>query len=320
MIMIRRLSQVICLLTIWLSSFPSQCLGQLITLKELFAIGGESDTSFFQPLDIVSLLDGSFVVADAGDFSIKKFDARGNFISKVGRRGRGPGEFVGGPRRLCYFKGIIAVSAYDDQRIQFFNDHLEYRSSFIAKKVVGSMDFDPKGNLWIHFVGSREKSPAVVKYNLDGIETRTITLNHQSSSHWENEGALRITSLGDIIFAYSVMNKVEVWDTSGLIRSEFSISKYPEKVPFRKLPDGSEAPENLMFGSIMVDQSSNIYIKGSHFARNSARDVDVFDRTGKHLYAFTLPAKIRQMSILGDRFYTIESNTATIRVFQWRRD
>lgn len=43
------------------------------------------------------LADGRVVVADGGSREVRFFDSSGEFIHRVGRQGRGPGEFEGGP-------------------------------------------------------------------------------------------------------------------------------------------------------------------------------------------------------------------------------
>lgn len=64
----------------------------------LLAIGGieaEGAASFSNVAGVVRLSDGRVVVGDASTNELRVFDQAGDFVRKLGRRGRGPGEFDG---------------------------------------------------------------------------------------------------------------------------------------------------------------------------------------------------------------------------------
>lgn len=64
----------------------------------LLSIGGveaEGASSFSNVAGVVRLGDGRVVVADASTNELRVFDQAGDFVRKLGRKGRGPGEFDG---------------------------------------------------------------------------------------------------------------------------------------------------------------------------------------------------------------------------------
>ncbi len=78
----------------------------------LLTIGGEDGdgpTAFANIAGVARLSDGSIVVADAGAQELRVFDATGRFVRRMGRRGRGPGEFDG-LRDLAHVADTIAGS------------------------------------------------------------------------------------------------------------------------------------------------------------------------------------------------------------------
>jgi hypothetical protein len=76
-------------------------------LREVLSIGGIDQDVLSQWADVVVDGQDDLFVTDDMDFSVKKFDAKGNLIKKAGRKGQGPGEFsapryVGCSEKLVY--------------------------------------------------------------------------------------------------------------------------------------------------------------------------------------------------------------------------
>lgn len=77
----------------------------------------------------IRLDDGRIVVADAGSSSIRFYGPDGRFLSRSGRQGQGPGEYVD-IRRLGYIAGdTIVVADGVAQRISFLDSTGAYRRS-----------------------------------------------------------------------------------------------------------------------------------------------------------------------------------------------
>lgn len=63
---------------------------------EDLVIGGETDVEEYilaQPTEIIADPAGTIYVLDYKDCAVKKYDPRGKFIARIGRKGQGPGEF-----------------------------------------------------------------------------------------------------------------------------------------------------------------------------------------------------------------------------------
>jgi len=64
--------------------------------EEDLVIGGETDVEEYilaQPIEIIADPAGTIYVLDYKDCAVKKYDPRGKFIARIGRKGQGPGEF-----------------------------------------------------------------------------------------------------------------------------------------------------------------------------------------------------------------------------------
>jgi hypothetical protein len=77
------------------SSGPGEW-GDSVKLTEELRIGsieGGDDYTFGSVYDIVVGPDGTIFVSDARQQSVRVYDATGKFVRRIGRKGRGPGEF-----------------------------------------------------------------------------------------------------------------------------------------------------------------------------------------------------------------------------------
>ncbi len=69
-----------------------------IVLKgvEGFGEGNDWEDLFYDPYkDIIVAPDGSIFVANSRTHNVFKFDKQGRLVKRFGRRGRGPGDFIG---------------------------------------------------------------------------------------------------------------------------------------------------------------------------------------------------------------------------------
>lgn len=100
-------------------------------------MGGGEDPGFSLPLSAARTRDG-FVVADAGTGELRFFDAAGKPTRKVGRTGRGPGEF-----QFITWAGVLpgdSVAAWDPslRRVSIFDTHGRYARDFEVRGLPGS--------------------------------------------------------------------------------------------------------------------------------------------------------------------------------------
>lgn len=65
-----------------------------VTFEEELSVGGEAYEMLSRPMSFAVGPEGSIFVSDIQDQAIKVFDAEGEFIKSIGRKGEGPGEFT----------------------------------------------------------------------------------------------------------------------------------------------------------------------------------------------------------------------------------
>ena len=103
-------------------------LGPTLVLEERVVLQEADDHYVGQPISLIPVDDGSFVIADAFSNSALHFDSRGRYRATFGRRGEGPGEF-----RFISPAGFVAgdlVGFGDDREFQLGDCTAENRSGY----------------------------------------------------------------------------------------------------------------------------------------------------------------------------------------------
>jgi DNA-binding beta-propeller fold protein YncE len=115
--------------------------------------------------------DGTFYVADNGNYRIQKFDPSGNFVLKWGTFGNGDGQFVS-PKGIFVHGDMVTVE--DDAR----HDLQEFDTSgTFLREIPGFsplMAMDRSGNFWAH---ADDNSPNVVEVSPSGKQLQEFSVS-----------------------------------------------------------------------------------------------------------------------------------------------
>jgi len=116
-----------------------------ITVNEKFVIGAPSSStlsgSLGDPENIFTDSKGKIYIADQGTMSIKLFDEKGSYIQEIGRRGRGPGEFLSIEYMFINDRDEFYVLDPNQFRVTKFNQSGEYLSTFNTSKKSQDINF-----------------------------------------------------------------------------------------------------------------------------------------------------------------------------------
>ncbi len=127
---------------------------------------GDEPEYLFSGITIVRACKDAIYLADHSDNSIRVFNQKGEFIRKMGGRGRGPGEF----QHLTDFNilggELIAVDRFQN-RIFFFDPDGNYTRSFVSEEM-------PKG----------------VAIFIDRFDEENFLIGFRDVSNPDNEGYL----------------------------------------------------------------------------------------------------------------------------------
>jgi hypothetical protein len=91
-----------------------------------FAVDDHQDRNFEAPGSIVTDEDGNIYIPGLNTAKIFKFSSDYKFISSFGGKGKGPGEFSGGPSSLTYHNGQILAPCWRTTNTNVYNVNGEF--------------------------------------------------------------------------------------------------------------------------------------------------------------------------------------------------
>jgi len=198
-----------------------------LDLEEDLVIGQEDDENyqFYQADDLALDSGNNIYVADGGNHRIQKFDKNGNYISTIGRKGQGPGEFIGISDILIDQQDNLYVLG--GERIQIFNSSGEYLNGFELETSLSNFFLDSDGFIFgISFISDREGNKSkVVKISSEGklIKTCAEFSEHKTVRRKSGEmflffrayhsytHRLSLTALDSKTFSYVDTSKYEIF-------------------------------------------------------------------------------------------------------------
>jgi len=234
---------------------------------------------------------GNVYVTDLLDYSLKKFDSRGTYVGKVGRRGTGPGEFRSPALSLAIGERLVVLQM-EERRIQVFDTSLAYRGGFVVE---GGMPVDiaparPRG-MAIALFGDSSRAIVLRYERPDGNDPVRVALEPTGKMHpLYAASRIAVCRDGGLVVAYLFMNRVEFYTPEGRLQRRFSVGGMARPAEDR----GSRmVPEDTYFRKVIVDEAGNILLLGGNQAPHPGRDIFVFRRDGSFIRTFLLPVRTR---------------------------
>jgi len=306
---------------------------------------GDSDTSgenlqlLVRPSDVDVDVDGNVYILNSGDHEIWKFTDNERRAEVFGRRGQGPGEFIGASRLAIWPDGQLAVNDRALRAINIFDlpgTHLE-RLSLPTEEPTEIVAL-ASGNLAVHSfdLGIRgnvgEPSPL-----LSILDRHGSTLNSfVSSAVFEDasanlfRNAIHIAADGDdnIYVSFASQNRIEKYAPDGtiLFRADRPLGYEESPGIERVVTETNEGPLvavhfNRVSTGIQVDLSGRLWVgtverqrdrssatsQGASGSRNEMVALEVFRNDGVLLGR--IPSDFyrgQRFRIVGDRFFLVD--------------
>ena len=98
---------------------PGATLQKIRTLGDIDA--ADETVAFYMPFDIALDAEGNLFVLDTGNHRIQKFSPSGDYLTTIGRKGQGPGEFNYPGSLDIDENGVLVVASSFIHKIQFLN-------------------------------------------------------------------------------------------------------------------------------------------------------------------------------------------------------
>jgi hypothetical protein len=141
-----------------------------VTFKENLSFGketGEEYLVFHSELDLAVDSELNIYVLDIRNHRLLKFDNKGNFIWKAGRRGQGPGEFTNPEKVKISPSAEICVLDYPSH-IRLFDNQGKYIRTIKLEGRCGDFYFLPDGRLLVSRTTRGQMGIAAEYYSIEG--------------------------------------------------------------------------------------------------------------------------------------------------------
>jgi len=201
-------------------NFLEYKIGKKIEMEDL------NNTEFIEVLDIEVTKKGIFV-SDTKGLKVYKFDNQGNFLKSTGRYGKGPGEYVHGPRFIASSDSTIYVSSHRpflttyDENLNFIKNKKFIYSPANIHGIVFSKDE-------LIIAPSRFYEESIIRYNITRENSKSIYLDFELEPGLLSKYA--VISMGDnwhILWYFQ--NRIEVYNSDFERISKFSIQGIPSR-------------------------------------------------------------------------------------------
>jgi hypothetical protein len=279
-----------------------------------------NDAFLFLDIQGFSIInDGELIVGDKLDYSIRKINFRTGNTYSVGKRGRNNGEFMRGPGAIDFHGQTVAVADFTSGRIQLFKSSLAFKKLFRVPGAIASLAFDKGGALWVSgFTGEKDRELFV--YDSTGTFRRTIPLRNTNGGMYDDVCLVCTTPFNEVVVTYFTRNIIEVWDTNGNFKRQFSVPEIIPRSVYKPISTGSSfsesVPDGEIFGNITSDEAGRIYLIGGHYSPEPGRTVYVMETSGKFLTQFTLPTPSRIIRIRNNILYAVEGKGTIITQYK----
>ncbi len=254
-------------------------------LEEVLSIGSLEDDTLFQWVGVAVDREQYIYVTDTLDYSLKKFDAKGNLAKKTGRKGQGPGEFLA-PRYIDNTEISIYVSDQYNPKIQVFDKNLNYTHSIPIPMPISDFSVLPEEEIAVATL-STTKSGRIYIFNPTGKIQREIQYTNEKLPLMMDMVNFELDSQGILFLAYNYQDKIEKFSPEGkkLWSKKLLGVKKVQKEKIASLV----VPSKLIYKDIALDNSGNIFVLGGSFSKNPSRDVYILNPEGDLLNTITLP-------------------------------
>ena len=202
--------------------------------------------AFFRPIGI-RYKSGYLYVLDSGNNRIMKYDDGGNFITQIGRFGRGPGELIN-PRSFAVHKdGTIFVLNLGNSRVEIYDSAGKYKNSFKFENRIFSqshqLEIDRLKNIYLPSEFNSSKLLSVYDSSGHKIKDFGDKLNFTfTSNQWHRNNVIQfIADNHDNLYVQFVSNPIlRKYDRSGELIWERNYSQLPNVKKISRIFDEDE--------------------------------------------------------------------------------
>jgi hypothetical protein len=268
---------------------------------------------------------GDILYSDRDQKTVLVFNAQGDYLTKFGREGRGPGEFEI-PRVIASdHEGFIYVSDLGNARISVWNSDYTYRSDIFYQPGSGTQFFKNKNDLFIFtkpFVPLQNGYDAAIIYKIDRDKRELSQFFVYEIRDWFDEhrffnstSNVAITD-EDLIIATGKLDKhqLRLIDLTGKALKEFGKKSepvyYTEEEMQRRIDYAASIDPYFaeivsqgrkykhIYSDIEISDRNRLWVHRNK--KFGARDeIDIYNLDGEYKTMVTIPPSPDELQMLG---------------------
>lgn len=256
-------------------------------IKLNLTIGNEEDSLFYRWVSVAADDEGNMYVTDMMDCSLKKFDSRGNFIKKAGRKGQGPGEFTT-PAVIRYYGGRLYVSEQQMFGIQIFDRELNF-----IKKIPFNIPI-------VDFIVFNENKILLLSSMSDGycyvdakgtIDKKMVFRQDFSKNMFMRMKMAAVDNDNNKYLLSVFQGMLEKYDKNDKHLWTLKLKNTPNEIKFEKAITGMsvEFPLKMLYKGVAVDKNGWVLVLIGQADTNSSRSIIILDPSGRQAGEVLLP-------------------------------
>jgi hypothetical protein len=292
-------------------------------LEEELSIGVAEGAEEYMFLDIREVVVDNkecIFVSDGRGVYIKVFDKFGNYITTIGRKGQGPGEFGQITNIQITPENELLVHDRYTRRLSFFSLDGKYLRTEQLKEIqAGRVEVNSKGNYLVRTYdfekGTLNAAVELKKYSPDLEFLGTIAKDKYRNAQvpFQPWMALKFLSSNLIVCGFRESYEFQILDSEGNVIQRVSKDYIPveiseEEKEIRHLHQSNELPSHFpAFQDFSVDEEGRIYAQTFERQRDGDKFYyDVFESEGKYICKVPLNALPQYWK--NRKMYTIEED------------
>ncbi|NGP87631.1 6-bladed beta-propeller [Fodinibius halophilus] len=257
-------------------SAPSE---EILSVDSTLIRGPNDSTSYFKSSGLLTN-DKFIFVIDKSNREVLKFNKKGDFLSKWGKKGKGPCELdkpLFGDLRY----GWMAIPDLDANKIILIReDFSECKEILVKEGRPFDVSFDNNRNLVVQL------------YRPNGVIFETYSLNKELLNRFFqvnpddtallNAGTLTVDGNNNLIFAYRYKNLVQIYDSAGRLKKSFNLPFLTNEIKLSTIG----TPQNTFIQNVEFDPTNEeiLFLKGGIYSDIKSY-IYLFDLSYSYLYS-----------------------------------
>jgi hypothetical protein len=296
---------------------------EIFEIEEELSIGvaeGAEEYMFQDAREVVADNSDRIFVSDFRSVHIKIFDKFGNYITTIGRKGQGPGEFGQITNIQITPENELLVHDRYTRRLSFFSLDGKYLRTEQLKGIqAGRIEVNSKGNYLVRTYdfeeGTLNAAVELKKYSPDLEFVGTIAKDKYRNAQVPLQPSMASKFLPSnlIVCGFRESYEFQILDSEGnviqkILRDYIPVEISEKERAIRQLPQSNELPSHFpSFQDFSVDEEGRIYAQTFERQRDGDKFYyDVFDSEGKYICKVRLNALPQYWK--NRKMYTIEED------------